>query len=124
MEYATPQDRKAMMCGHIRIIEVPKKGAALLESDPEGLLASVGCFLKVDSKAELAKHLGVVRSRVSTILNLLNLDDEIQSFMLSLDDDDKRLKALNERRLRPIALIKKKGIQKERFWNLLVAKML
>ena len=74
---------------------------------------------RVDSHAELAEHLGVVRSRVSTILNLLNLNDEIRSFMLRLDDDDERLKLLNERRLRPLALIKEKGIQKEQFWDLI-----
>ena len=74
---------------------------------------------KVDSKAELAKHLGVARSRVSTVLNLLNLDEEIQDFLLGLDDGDERLKILNERRLRPIALMKDREMQKERFWELI-----
>ena len=77
---------------------------------------------KVDSKAELAKHLGVVRSRVSTVLNLLNLDEEIQDFLLELDDGDERLKVLNERRLRPIALMKDREVQKERFWKLIGGK--
>tara|TARA_B100000315_G_C14384204_1_gene498904 strand:+ start:214 stop:672 length:459 start_codon:yes stop_codon:yes gene_type:complete len=76
---------------------------------------------KVDSKAELAKHLGVVRSRISTVLNLLNLDEEIQDFLLGLDDGDERLRFFNERRLRPIALIKGKGIQKEQFWKIIEA---
>ena len=34
------------------------------------------------------------------------LDEEIQAFMFELDDNDVRLKMLNERRLRPIAQIK------------------
>ena len=63
--------------------------------------------------------MGIVRSRVSTVLNLLNIDEEIQDFLLSLDDDDRWFKILNERRLRPIALIKEKGIQIERFWELI-----
>ena len=73
----------------------------------------------MDSHAELADHLNVVRSRVSTVLNLLNLDEEIQDFLLSLSDDDKRLKVLNERKLRPIALIKDREAQKRRFWQMI-----
>lgn len=72
----------------------------------------------MDFHAELAEHLGVVRSRVSVVLNLLNLDEEIQSYILGLDDTDERLEVLNERRLRPIALIRDKEIQNEEFWNL------
>ena len=52
----------------------------------------------MDSHAELAKHFGMVRFRVSTVLNLLGLDDdEILEFLLDLDDADERLKLLNER---------------------------
>ena len=51
---------------------------------------------KVDSHAELARHLGVVRSRVSTVLNVLNLDKEIQDFLLLLEDGDGRLEMFNE----------------------------
>ena len=59
------------------------------------------------------------RSRVSTVLNLLNLDEEIQNLLLGLDDEDERLVLFNERRLRPIALIKEKGIQKGKFFDLI-----
>lgn len=43
--------------------------------------------------------------------------------ILLLEDGDGRLEMFNERRLRPIALMKEKEIQKEQFWNLLVTKM-
>jgi hypothetical protein len=56
---------------------------------------------------------------VSTVLNLLNLDEEIQNLLLGLDDEDERLVLFNERRLRPIALIKEKGIQKGKFFDLI-----
>ena len=65
----------------------------------------------VDSKTKLAKLLGLSRSRVSIVLNLLNLDEEIKSYLLELDDDDPKLKVLNERKLRPLA---KMGRRKQR----------
>ena len=70
------------------------------------------------SHAELAQHLGLVRSRVSTVLNLLNLDEEIKNYLVELDDSDPNLKVLNERKLRPLALSRNVEEQKEVFWRL------
>jgi len=54
----------------------------------------------VGSKAELAEKLGVSRAKVTQMLNLLKLDDEILEFLVSLEDIDKRLEIFTERRLR------------------------
>ena len=49
----------------------------------------------VGTKAELARHLGLTRLRVSIVMNLLNLDEEIKDYLLELDDSDPKLKPLN-----------------------------
>ncbi len=85
----------------------------------KGLHVSRDLKCPADSHAELAKHLGVDRSRVSVVLNLLKLDEEIKEFILGLSDGDVRLKVLNERRLRLIALVKDREVQKEQFWKIL-----
>ncbi len=72
----------------------------------------------VNSHTELAEHLGLVRSRVSTVLNLLNLDQEIKDYLLELDESDPKIGVLNERKLRPLALLGKVEEQKEIFWRI------
>ena len=42
LDYATPEEQKALVQEHIREIWVPKKGLALLETDPTGLLSPLG----------------------------------------------------------------------------------
>ena len=42
LDYATPEEQKALVQEHIREIRVPEKGLALLETDPTGLLSSLG----------------------------------------------------------------------------------
>ena len=41
LEYAEPAERKEMLREHIRVVNVPKTGPALLETNPEGLLSSL-----------------------------------------------------------------------------------
>ena len=41
LEYAEPAERKEMLREHIRVVNVPKTGPALLETNPEWLLSSL-----------------------------------------------------------------------------------
>ncbi len=54
----------------------------------------------VQSRADLARHLGVSRAKITQILSLLKLDEEVQAFLLDLDETDERLRKLSERKLR------------------------
>ena len=76
---------------------------------------------KAKSQAELAQALGVSRAKVTQMLNVLKLDEEIKAFMLSMDDGDERLSVLTERKLRSLVKIPE-HLQKERFWGLVVDK--
>lgn len=49
------------------------------------------------------------------MLNLLKLDEEIQSFILSLNSTDERLKKVTGRRLRPLVQISDPDVQREQF---------
>ena len=73
----------------------------------------------VGSQAELASLLGVSRAKVTQMLNLLKLDDEIQEFMVGLEETDERLRVLTERRLRPLVGLDDRGAQKEEFEKIL-----
>ena len=70
------------------------------------------------SQAELVRHLGTSRAKVTQMLNLLKLDGEIQEFILGLSETDERLKIMTERKLRPLAILADKEIQRKRFWKL------
>jgi hypothetical protein len=59
--------------------------------------------------------IGLSVPRVITILNLLKLDEEIRSFILSLDSTDERLKVVTERRLRPLVQVRNPDEQKRQF---------
>ena len=74
---------------------------------------------KVESQAQFSEYLGISRPMVSLILRLLKLDDEIKSFILSLDDTDKRHKILTEHQLRPLLQIKDREIQRAIFWEMI-----
>ena len=67
------------------------------------------------SRKLLARLLGVSRAKITQMLNLLKLDDEIQGFILGLDETDKRLKVMTERRLRPLAQIHDENEQLREF---------
>ena len=62
--------------------------------------------------------IGLSVPRVFNILNLLKLDEKIQTFILSLDGRDKRLKVITERRLRPLTKIRDPDEQKRQFVEL------
>lgn len=74
---------------------------------------------QAEKQDELAQQLGVSRSRIASVLRLLNLDEEIREFLLSLDENDARLKRLTERRLRPLLEIRDRDAQRQRFRELL-----
>ena len=44
LSHATPQEVKTLLKDNIREIRIPKNGVALLEANPEGLLATLGCI--------------------------------------------------------------------------------
>ena len=74
---------------------------------------------RFNTQAELAQALGVSRSRVASILRLLQLAPEIQEYMKGLAETDRRLQVLTERRLRSVV---QKGNEKEqcdRVWEMI-----
>ena len=57
----------------------------------------------VRSLGEIAKNEGLTRARVTQIMNLLKLPDEMRDFLLGLDDP-KEIRKYSERRLRSLEL--------------------
>ena len=72
----------------------------------------------VHSQAALASLLGVSRAKITQMLNLLKLDEEIQEFILGLEETDAKLKVLTERRLRGLVMKKDREIQRMHFREL------
>ena len=72
------------------------------------------------SQADLARILGVSRAKVTQMMNLLKLDEEVQEFVLALESTDERLKVLTERRFRELVKIDDGELQKERLWEIIV----
>jgi len=70
----------------------------------------------IATKADIAKHLGISRARITQTLNLLKLAPEIQEHVLGLPDDEAAL--LTERRLRPLTQIPSPSMQIETFRKL------
>ena len=68
----------------------------------------------VVSRAQVGSRFGVSRARVCQILGLLDMDESIQKYLLSIEDS-KAHNFFTERRLRPIAVIKDKNEQIMRF---------
>ena len=71
-----------------------------------------------NTQAELAQALGVSRSRLASILRLLQLAPEIQEYMKGLAETDRRLQVLTERRLRSIVQIGNEKEQCDKFWEM------
>lgn len=65
------------------------------------------------SKQVLADKLGSSRARITQILNLLNLEQEIKNYIIGLEG--KQLRFFSERRLRPLVKIKDSKLQKKKF---------
>lgn len=68
------------------------------------------------TQADVARHLGMSRARVTQILNLLKLTPEIRDTLLTLSDE--QLCLISERRLRPIARIMSPTKQEKTFKRL------
>lgn len=73
----------------------PAKQAFILKDLPEN-----GAYA---TRADLARHLGISRARLTQTLNLLKLAPEIPDTLLNLPDNQVHL--FSERRLRPFTLI-------------------
>ena len=73
---------------------------------------------QADSQVDVSRKLGVSRAKVTQMLNLLNLDEEIREFVLNLDRTDARLQDITERRLRPLTQLAVDE-QRKRFWELI-----
>ena len=70
--------------------------------------------LTIVSKAQVAMRFGVSRARVCQVMNLLDLDDAIKKYLLSIQDA-KENNYFTERRLRQIAIIKDRDEQLREF---------
>jgi len=69
------------------------------------------------SKAQIGERFGVTRARVCQILNLLELNEGIQKYLLSIEDV-KEHNYFTERRLSQIAIIKDREGQTREFSKL------
>jgi len=71
----------------------------------------------VVSNAQVGARFGVSRARVCQVLNLLELDEGIQKYLLSIQDPREH-NFFTERRLRQIAIIKDRSEQTRKFSEL------
>ena len=67
---------------------------------------------EVDSHTELARRTRTPRTTISAYLRLLDLSEEVRAEALSVADDDDRISALTEARLRHLVGRKSKEQQK------------
>lgn len=73
-----------------------------------------------NSQADLAKQLDIGRSSISLRLRLLNLDDDIVSFIANLEDNDPLLTDITEKTLRPLLDIENPENQKKALRKIVV----
>jgi hypothetical protein len=72
----------------------------------------------INSRADLARELGVSRARVTQVLSLLDLAPEIREALLALDDHQ-AIRFFSERRLRPLLRLADPQRQVRQFRRLL-----
>ncbi|MDP2938511.1 MAG: hypothetical protein Q8O13_00280 [Candidatus Omnitrophota bacterium] len=70
--------------------------------------------LTIVSKTQVAMRFGVSRARICQVMNLLDLDDTIKKYLMSIQDA-KENNYFTERRLRQVAIIKDKEGQIREF---------
>jgi hypothetical protein len=68
----------------------------------------------IKTQEDVARELGITRARVSQIMGLLKLPEEIQKTLLGLSDQ-KAIRYFSERRLRPLLTINNPSRQKKEF---------
>ena len=73
---------------------------------------------EVTSRTALARREGVSRARITQILDLLKLDQDIQDFLLGLDAEDPRLRNVTERKLRELVKLPAEE-QRAMFWSII-----
>lgn len=64
----------------------------------------------INSQADVARELGITRARVSQIMGLLKLPEEIQRVLLGLNDQ-RAIRFFSERRLRSLLMMPGQGRQ-------------
>lgn len=71
----------------------------------------------VNNYADITKRYAMSRARVTQIMNLLALPNDVQSYLLGLDDR-KSIRRLSERRLRKLIGAKSSKSQTKEFWRM------
>jgi hypothetical protein len=56
----------------------------------------------VGTQKELGRKIGVSRSRIANVLRLVGLEEEIKEFLLSIGEEDERIKLVREHKLIPL----------------------
>lgn len=72
----------------------------------------------INSQADVARELGITRARVSQIMGLLKLPEEIQKVLLEFNDQ-RTIRFFSERRLRPLLMIPEPAKQVREFNRML-----
>ena len=72
----------------------------------------------INSQADVAREFGITRARVSQIMGLLKLPEEIQKVLLGLDDQ-RAIRFFSERRLRPLLMTQDAARQTAEFNRML-----
>ncbi len=72
----------------------------------------------IDSQADIAREPGITRARVSQVMGLLKLPEEIQRTLPGLDDQ-RAIRYFSERRLRPLLMIPDQARQIQEFNRML-----
>ena len=63
--------------------------------------------------------MGISRTQTRLILRMVELDKEIQDFILNIDDSDPGLSCLTAYQLQPLFQMKNKERQRREFWQMI-----